>query len=499
MRLSRFSNGFHWQKVSLLLVLLITSISAVANTMSLQDKWLAFYQQNWRDNPVTLSQQLLSQYPNTLLQSAVQYPDFDHYTWQDIQQLATVSSTCLAPTSSNEKLKTAIEFELAICSIQRKKSDKKDSDVLDLSWFSKHALRHPAGASYADRYFEQKGITNISVPFQNYLSADNPAHPLHGFFNQLSPKGRDALLNGYRAWLEKEDLWLSGESGWKKIPTKVWQPIANDLAIKLNGNSCAFRYSNLCLSDQKPNTTPLKLISILLLFGMVIIGLKSLRQRQQQNRDKRFILQLLTHELRTPIASLGLTVEMFRDEFDNLNQASQQAMWRLFADHQRLAQLTETSKGYLSTDKNQQLIQQTAELEEWLTHVCDKHEIDFTYSGYQHESNRTLTLPFYWLSLCLDNLINNAKQHGKGEVSVKVELLPTIQAKGKSPNTLRISVCDHGDFPSLFERWLTELSPKQRPNNMGIGLSIVARLMTQMGGRLIIKRKPTRCILELPL
>nr|WP_275657106.1 DUF3404 domain-containing protein [Photobacterium sanguinicancri] len=485
-----------------MLALQLASASAPASAMNLQEKWQAFYQINWRNNPVTLSQQLLSQYPNVLLQSAAQYPDFVHYIWQDIQQLSVISSTCLTPKLNNNKLKTAVEFELALCSDQAKNNDAQNSDVLDISWFSQHPLRHPAGASYADRYFKHKGITDIGEPFQIYLSAENPAHPLHHFFNQLSTKGRDALLSGYRAWLDKDNLWLSGESGWKKIPAKVWQPVANDLAIKLNGNSCAFRYSNLCLSEQKPNTALFKFISLLLLFGMAIIGLKSLRQRQQQNRDKRFILQLLTHELRTPIASLGLTVEMFRDEFDNLNQASQQAMWRLFADHQRLVQLTETSKGYLSTDKNQQLIQQTASLEDWLAHVCDKHDIGFTCGGSQYDENEMLSLPFYWLSICLDNLINNAKQHGQGKVSVNAMIFASTRSASNvkaSENILRITVSDHGHFPSFLKRILTWLSPKQTTNNMGIGLSIVTRLMTQMGGRLIIKRKPTRCILELPL
>ncbi|WP_083540781.1 DUF3404 domain-containing protein [Photobacterium sanguinicancri] len=487
---SRFSIRLFGQGLPLLLALQLASASAPASAMNLQDKWQAFYQKNWRDNPVTLTQQELSQYPTELLLSTVQYPDFKHYTWQDIQQLSAIKSNCAVPKLIDDKLKTAVEFELMLCS-----KPPVDDDKLDITWFNNHSLRYPAGASYADRYFRQKGITKISAPFQTYLSADNPAHPLYSFFQSLSPKGRDALLSGYRAWLDGDTLWLSGKEGWKKITANIWQPLAKQLGIKIGASNCAFRYSNLCLSDQKPNSTLLKFTLLLLLFGMTILGLKSLRQRQQQNRDKRFILQLLTHELRTPIASLGLTVEMFRDEFDNLNQTAQQAVWRLLADHQRLAQLTETSKGYLSTDKNQQLIQQVAELEEWLTHVCDKHGISF-----QLDENHTLTLPFYWLSICLDNLINNAKQHGKGSIRIHVEMRPPTQTIfRKKKKTLRISVSDQGRFPSFIERWLIWLSPQKHPDNMGIGLSIVTRLMTQMGGRLIIERKPTSCILEMPL
>lgn len=68
---------------------------------------------------------------------------------------------------------------------------------------------------------------------------------------------------------------------------------------------------------------------------------------------------------------------------------------------------------------------------------------------------------------------------------------------------LRIIVGDQGCFPSglqrLCRRVLQTIRPTLRPDNMGIGLDIVARLMKQMGGRLILRRHPTRCILELPL
>jgi signal transduction histidine kinase len=123
----------------------------------------------------------------------------------------------------------------------------------------------------------------------------------------------------------------------------------------------------------------------------LVIGLaRSVYDRYQQRRERQFILQLLTHELRTPIASLGLTVEMLRNQFDQLSEDAQDVLWRLLADHQRLSQLTETSKGYLSTDKSEQFKTQTASLSDWLDHVCDPFDIDYTL-----EDDRTLTLPFY--------------------------------------------------------------------------------------------------------
>ena len=181
---------------------------------------------------------------------------------------------------------------------------------------------------------------------------------------------------------------------------------------------------------------------------------------------------------------MGLTVELFREQFDQLSPNTQDTVWRLMSDHQRLTQLTENSKVYLSARRSEPLLKQTASLDDWLSHIAEKHGL-----SYQLNDDRELALPFYWLTICLDNLINNARQHGKGPISLKAEVA----------ETLRIEVRDGGEFPSSLTRWLRRFQPQSDTNNMGIGLSIVAHLMSMMGGRLRLLRHPTRCILELPL
>ncbi|WP_162810812.1 ATP-binding protein, partial [Vibrio cholerae] len=53
----------------------------------------------------------------------------------------------------------------------------------------------------------------------------------------------------------------------------------------------------------------------------------------------------------------------------------------------------------------------------------------------------------------------------------------------------------------LCKRLSRHQDTHSRPNtdNMGVGLQLVRKLITQMGGKLVIRRHPTRCILELPL
>lgn len=459
---------------------LLFPVTVLAKTV--QDKWQNLYQQSWQSSPLTVSQQQLSQYSPDLLMDRSRYPDLESFNWQDIELLASIKTNCSLKGDYNKGLTDAIEFELALC----------EGRTLSSDWFSTHSVLHPAGQSFADRYLQYITIENratikdktvIVKAIKNYLSLSNPLHPLYKTLQDLSPQGREALLNGYRAWLEGDSLWLNGEQGWKQIPLNQWRPLTDEMKISLTGDRCTIRYSNLCINERSNSQSSLQILMSVLVILFVVFVIRNRYLKHKQSKEKRFILQLLTHELRTPIASLGLTVEMFRNEFDNLTESTQDAVWRLMSDYQRLSQLTENSNVYLGGDKSQQLLKQNASVEEWLHHVCDKHEISF-----ELNQDIELVLPYYWLSICIENLIKNAKQHGKGEVSIKVEIT----------DKLIIEVIDQGEFPSVFRLFLSRLKPRHNDKNMKIGLNIVEHLMKKVDGKLTILRHPTRCILEIP-
>ncbi|ARP40474.1 ATP-binding protein [Vibrio syngnathi] len=448
-------------------------LPTLANAQSLQDKWQTLYQLSWQSSPIFVSQQELTQYPKALLQESSRYPDFNKFSWDDIAALASIQDHCRAIESNNPSLSDAIEFELALCREQ----------TLDSIWFAAHSKRHPAGGSFADRYVAR--YPENSEQIHPFLSISNPLHPLFSKLENLTAQGREALLNGYRAWQQGDVLWLSGEQGWKAIPSKVWEPIADQQQVTLSGETCTFRYSNVCLSEPSNDNLIMKTLIFTLLLTLLSGLGRVLYLRTKQRKERQFVLQLLTHELRTPITSLGLTVEMFRNRYDDFSDETQNAVWRLVSDYQRLSQLTENSKVYLSSDQSEPLLKQNASLEEWLDHVCEKHNVE-----YQCESSDVeLYLPYYWLTICLDNLIKNARQHGQGKILVKVELT----------DKLTIEVQDEGLFPSPIQRLMSRITPSEthRQDNMGIGLTIVEHLMKQANGRLIILRNPTRCILEI--
>lgn len=457
----------------LFLTLLTYLVSCSALGQNLPHQWQALYQDAWHQTEITLAQTVIAQYPTSLWLESSRYPNFKDYHWQDFQKLSQVSVDCRTSEDYPPTLSDAIEFELALC---RKLE-------LPPTWFSRHGLLHPAGGSYADRYLEQTQSESQSLAsdIRAFTSLSNPKNPIYSQVSTLSSAGKAALINGYRAWLEGDALWLSGESGWKQVPATRWRPLARHYNITLTGSSCGLVYSNLCINhfDGHMVTQQQLLLLVGLLITLFIVRLSILKHRQQ--REKRFVLQLLTHELRTPITSLGLTVELFRGQYDHLDSETQQTFWRLLADYQRLSQLTENSQAYLSANKQTALLSQTASVRDWLAHCCEKHQVHYSLN-----QDRELKLPYYWLSVCLDNLIKNAKQHGQGAVFVHAHI-------GK---TLRIEVQDQGTFPYAWQRLFKR--SKASNNNMGVGLHIVAHLIKLAKGKFTLLRHPTRCILELP-
>ncbi|GLR71942.1 sensor histidine kinase [Agaribacter marinus] len=421
---------------------------------------------------VALAHADLARYPQELLVSSAQYPDFSSYSWYDLTQLYHIKNTCAFSGEISAHLSAAVEFELKLCKSQH----------VSTKWFKTNAVLHPAGGSFAERYLAINPLASNRSSLEYLLSADNPKHPLNSVFVDISTEGRDALLNGYRAWLSQEALWLNSESAWLKLPNNTWQPLAKKLNITLKADHCGYTYTNLCIAELNYFNQTLTIASVMVCCLLTILLTVALHQKRVQRETKRIVLQLLTHELRTPIASLGVTIEIMREEFDNLNRKAQLSTWRLLEDYQRLSQVIQASKGYLHANRSSDIDTQEVALSEWMTHVCDKNDLYYSLDG-----DHTLVLPYYWLTICLNNLIINAKQHGK----------PPFRIYVTTHQYVTVTVSDAGIFPSFSQRFFKKKVTKDI-HNMGIGLNLVQHLMTRLGGRLIFKKNPTRISLRLP-
>lgn len=434
-----------------------------------------------------ISQQSLNQYPQELLLPASQYPDLKRFTWAQTERLYQIHNHCSEEENvrgGSADWRRAVQFELILCR----------SAKLPPQWSRHLSERHPAGGSYADRYVnylrDNHDTSEVKVFLQqhaNSLTLAHPLHPLHAVFASLSDTGQSAILGGSRYFLTKNGLlWRNNLTGIDVLNPEQWQPVAETAGIKITrfsdqiNDSCSFQYSNLCIEPRPTHTLWWQGGMFILL--VIILGLifRLVLERRREMKERQFILQLLTHELRTPITSLGFTVEQFRDEYDHLNEQSQHAFYRLLGDYQRLYRLTETSKGFLSGRQEKGGDKQEAQFSEWLESIASQYDLHCRIDG-----DCMVPLPYYWLGVCLDNLLRNAFLHGK----------PPIYLHAQITDSVLIEVRDQGASPARWEKWLLT----EKGDGMGIGLMIVNRIMRRIGGRLTHLRHPTRYILELPL
>lgn len=101
------------------------------------------------------------------------------------------------------------------------------------------------------------------------------------------------------------------------------------------GANCYVRNGNVCWQDQTDSKT-LSYIVLFLVFINVCLaigwGISQWNGKRREMKSRMLVLQILTHELRTPIASLGLTVEGFRRQFEALPESLYDEFRRLCED-----------------------------------------------------------------------------------------------------------------------------------------------------------------------
>jgi signal transduction histidine kinase len=197
------------------------------------------------------------------------------------------------------------------------------------------------------------------------------------------------------------------------------------------------------------------------------------------------VLQILTHELRTPIASLSLTVEGFRREFEHLPESVYDEFRRLCEDSRRLRQLAEASKDYLQSEDKPLAADWIPSIQEWLEFKVEeefKEKIEFSIN--QDISAR---LNVYWLGTCIDNLLRNALKYGISPVKLEVVT---------SSNSVIFKVIDQGNLS--HKNWRGLRKPFVSKSGLGLGLTIVESMVGRMGGKMSLVGPPTSFILEIP-
>jgi two-component sensor histidine kinase len=428
-------------------------------------------------------QVIQADYPNQLISPHSMLPQTADYPLKDIQILYRLANTCTGPLPLSPLTTEPLVFTRAICK----------GTVLPNKWFARSGLIHPGGGSYAARYALQH--PDRASQLQQYMHinerplAENSS--LLGRLQLMNSDGILALVSGSRMILQGAEVWVRKGERYFVFPESVLDSHSNTAELIyspiFNTPSCFFKRGNICFTEPDETDLLKKLLLALVISNLLLLGVWGVyrwNSKRKELQSRMLVLQILTHELRTPIASLGMTVEGFRREFELLPESVYDEFRRLCEDSRRLRQLAEASKDYLQSDNQILATQWIPSIKEWLEYRLEEYGEKITLTV---DKDAQAKVNIYWLGNCLDNLVKNAIKYGVSPIEVRVN----VYAK-----SVRISVIDQG---KLNKRdWNKIKKPFVSESGLGLGLTIVDSMIGRMGGNLKLVGPPTEFKMEIP-
>lgn len=427
---------------------------------------------------------LQSDYPTRLLTPESMLPQTSAYPLRDIQRLYKLSKTCTGKLPLSPLVTEPLVFTRAMCK----------GNSLSSKWFARSSLIHPGGGTYASRYTQVFPEKQASLEQYMHIKERALAHDdsLLGRLQRMNEETILSLIAGASMFLEQDELWLRKNDNYLVFPSNIWMQNVDKAGLQFtlrnSSDSCFVQRGNLCW-DVKDRSDILRLSMVALVIAniLLVLGWSVYRwnTKRKEMKSRMLILQILTHELRTPIASLSLTVEGFRREFEKLPESVYDEFRRLCEDSRRLRQLAEASKDYLQSDSKPLASEWVPSVQEWLEFKIEE-EFD---SNIEFVINEDVAakLNVYWLGTCIDNLLRNAVKYGVGPVVLEVRT---------SNQMLTVKVIDQGKLSKKDWRHLRK--PFVSKSGLGLGLTIVESMVSRMGGKMSLIGPPTTFILEIP-
>jgi len=258
---------------------------------------------------------------------------------------------------------------------------------------------------------------------------------------------------------------------------------------------------------------------VMLAAAAVVYAAVALRRAAEQERlnnelKTQFIADV-THDLKTPIASMGLWTDLLRSGRLPSEERRSHAVEVVVEEKNRMLRMIEQLLEYLRLDENRREYKvERVDVGEQARNAGALLKGDFSADGLVIEAPEGMMA-------CADqdavrrilvNLLGNAAKYAADEGVVEVEVSRSdrpVAAKGEG-EWIQVRVSDHG--PGIPEEWRDRLFERFRRGNdqearakggFGLGLPISRQLARDMGGELSVHSRPDDVpgalfLLELP-
>lgn len=230
---------------------------------------------------------------------------------------------------------------------------------------------------------------------------------------------------------------------------------------------------------------------------------------KQTDRLRRELVANVSHDLRTPLASLQGYLETLLLKKDTLSPEEQRKYVEIAARHsQRLGKLVSELFELAKLDSTDAVpAREPFSLAELVQDVLQKFELRARESGVHLDARLDANVPFVYANIglierVLENLLDNALRHTPKGGSVDLALEPGARAV-----TVRLSDTGCGieeqDLPHIFERFYRpQAQAAGNGGGAGLGLAIARRILELHGSHIEAASKPrvgTTFSFELPV
>lgn len=206
----------------------------------------------------------------------------------------------------------------------------------------------------------------------------------------------------------------------------------------------------------------------------------------------------ITHEIRNPLASIGLNAELLTDELPQDNDEGRRLVASIAREVDRLSDITESYLRFVRLPTPKVDNEDPGAL---VTSVLEFTRAELNAAGVELRLDIQPDLPEVavdenQIRQALMNLVRNAREAMTGGGVLQV------QAGVTNDGRVRIAITDNGpgipvaDLPRIFEPFF---STKQK--GTGLGLALVHQIISEHGGRIDVEHPPeggTRFVIFLP-
>ena len=256
----------------------------------------------------------------------------------------------------------------------------------------------------------------------------------------------------------------------------------------------AFPSAQLFLQRNSNVFVYMSFVLVLIIAAMFIISLRALANQRKLDQMKSEFINNMTHEIKTPLATIGLACEMLRDETISQDSDSRQNFIGIINDeNQRMRVLVETIlQSAKMSNKNFRISPKEVDVHQIIEKVAQSFALTLSNRGGSLKTNlnadpSVIEADELHLTNLIYNLIDNGIKYSTDapDITVSTDIVD---------HQLVLSVSDHGigiskeDQKHVFEKFYrVSTGNVHNVKGFGIGLNYVAQVVKLHQGHIALE------------